>query len=98
LNLDDDLPVAITLPLRDAGAAPVEAPPGRSLAVRLVNETGRAVRPQLLDGAGASQLWLRLPEIAARAEAQLPLIALAPGDYEIRDRPRDATVARLMAR
>ncbi len=87
----------VTLPLRVDADAPLTASAGLPLAVRLRNETGRAVRPRLLDGSGTNVLWLRLDEIAAGAEAQLPLVALKAGEYHVLDAPQDAIVARLVA-
>ena len=87
----------VTLPLRVDEGAPVAVTAGQPLALHLRNETGRPVRPRLMNGSGTNVLWLRLPEIAAGAEAQLPLVALKPGEYHVLDAPQDATVARLVA-
>ena len=94
----DDGPVDVTIALRDASGSPVVVPAGQSCAVRLVNETGRMVRPQLLDSSGASILPRSLGKAEVEAELLLPLMALRAGDYEIRDSAGDVTLARLVAR
>jgi 16S rRNA G966 N2-methylase RsmD len=88
----------IALPLRDDAEAAVTAPAGRPVELRLVNETGRTVRPRMVDETGKDVLWRRLPELAAAGAAALPVVALRSGDFEVRDRPGDATIARLRAR
>jgi hypothetical protein len=52
----DDGPAVVTVALRDEAAPPVELSAGQSCLVRLVNETGRMVRPQVLDSSGATIL------------------------------------------
>jgi 16S rRNA G966 N2-methylase RsmD len=93
----DDGREAVDLRLQVEADPPVTVSASLPLAVRLLNETGRAVRPRLLDGSGSDVLWLRLGQIAAGAEAQLPLVALKAGEYHVLDAPQDATVARLVA-
>ena len=97
LAFDED-PRQMTVPLGDCGDAVLTVPAGRPCSVRLVNETGRSVRPQLLNDSGTSQLWLPLDEMAAGAVAQLPLVALRAGDFEIRDEAKHVTLARLVIR
>ena len=94
----DDDPVVLDVPLRETPGAPVVAPAGRPCSVHLVNEVGRPVRPQVFDDSGVSQLWLRLDRIPDGAKAQLPVMALRAGEYELRDRIEDVTVGRLVAR
>jgi 16S rRNA G966 N2-methylase RsmD len=94
----DDVPVLVTLPLRDGGAAsPLAVPAGRSCSVRLVNETDRAVRPQVLGGDGGTLLPRSLGRVEAGEELQLPLMALPEGEYEVRDSAEDVTLGRLVA-
>ena len=93
----DDEPVALDVPLRETPGEPVVAPGGRPCAVQLENETGRPVGPRVLDGSGNSQLWVRLDKLPAGAKMQLPVMALKPGEYEVRDRIEDVTVGRLVA-
>lgn len=95
LALEDE---ASTVTIRlgvDAGA-PVAASAGVPLAVRLLNETGRPIRPHLRDHLGADVLWLRLDVIAAGGEGQLPLVALRPGKYDVLDSAQNAVMARLL--
>jgi 16S rRNA G966 N2-methylase RsmD len=87
----------VTVPLQDFADTPVAVPAGRPCSVRLSNKTGHPVRPELVNEAGTSQLLLPLGEVAAGAEAQLPVVALRPGDYEVKDTARGGTVARLTA-
>lgn len=97
LAFDED-PQLMTVPLGDRGDAVLTAAAGRPCSMRLVNETGRPVRPQLLNDSGTSQLWLPLDEMAAGAIAQLPLVALRAGSFEIHDEAKDVTLARLVIR
>jgi 16S rRNA G966 N2-methylase RsmD len=93
----DDGPTLVTLPLHDFADAPVAVPAGRPCIVRLSNKTGHPVQPRLVDESGAPQLLLPLGEIPAGAEAELPVVALRPGDYEVNDTVKHITVARLVA-
>jgi 16S rRNA G966 N2-methylase RsmD len=96
LAFDEDSQ-AVTLELHAEQRPAPEFPAGRPLALRLLNKTGRQVRPRLMDAAGKDVLWLRLDPIDADGELRLPLLALKPGDYEVQDRAEDAAVARLVA-
>lgn len=93
----DEARATLAIALRPEPDAAVPAVAGVPLAIRLLNETGEPVRPRLVDHAGSDVLWLRLDEIPAGAEVQLPLVALRPGGYEVIDRPHGVTLARLVA-
>jgi 16S rRNA G966 N2-methylase RsmD len=89
-------PTVAVLPLREVAAAPLELAPDRPCRVQLVNETDRPVQPQLQHESGARPLWLPFTEIAAGAEAPLPLMALRVGEFEVRDKAEGTTLARLV--
>jgi hypothetical protein len=92
----DDGPVLATLALRDPVAGRAEAPARGPLILHLVNETGRAVVPQLVAGDAGSMLWLPLDEMSAGTDLELPPLGLKPGEYEVRDAAQAVPVARLV--
>jgi methylase of polypeptide subunit release factors len=94
--LFDTEPFALRVVLRDGSPTLRIAPRERSSAVSLVNDTGRQVKPKLVDKTGASLFWLPFEEIAAGQEVLLPRMALPPGSYDVHDEVRDVSLARLI--
>ena len=92
----EDTPEPVRLTLGD-GAAEGHVPAARPCVIRLVNETGRALEPFLVDGAGSTMLSMPLGTVAAGGDIELPQLAFKAGRYEVRDRQEESTVARFTA-
>jgi hypothetical protein len=91
----DRAPTVAVIPLQDPAAAPVELPRDRPCILRLRNEAGRPLRPELRHESGEPAWWLPFGKLDPGQEKKLPLLALRAGAFELRDQEGDTTVARL---
>jgi 16S rRNA G966 N2-methylase RsmD len=93
----DDSPLQFALPVSDPPGESLQVPAGRPSEIEVVNAADRPVRPQVFDGDGNSQLWRPIDRIPPGEKLRLPVMALKPGDYEVRDRVKGVTVGRVVA-
>ncbi|WP_344967431.1 methyltransferase [Streptosporangium fragile] len=83
------------LKLGPGGGQLLDLDPRGPWALRLVNLTGRPVRPRLTDDAGQDQFWLPFGELGTESATELPRMALRPGGYQVRDETSGTVLARI---